>query len=70
MIEFIRMKNNKTGFFAIMSIVLCFVLGLFLLVTLDGYKLSEISLSTLQYSVYTVFSEFGFFILPVIAIHY
>lgn len=69
MIEFIRMKNNKTGFFAIMSIVLCFVLGLFLLITLDGYKLSEISLSTLQYSIYTVFSQFGFFILPVIAIH-
>lgn len=69
MVEFIRMKNNKTGFFAIMSIVLCFVLGLFLLITLDGYKLSEISLSTLQYSVYTVFSQFGFFILPVIAIH-
>lgn len=69
MIEFIRMKNNKTGIFAIISIVLCFVLGLFLLVTLDKYTFSEISLSTLQYSIYTVFSQFGFLILPVIAIH-
>ena len=66
-IEFRRLKNNKNGVLAILSCILCFILGYFLLITLDGYTFTQISLSQLQYSIYTVFSQFGFFIFPVLS---
>ena len=67
--EIRRMKNNHIGLFSILACVLCAILGLFLLVSLDGYSIKDISLGLLQYSVYTVYTQFGFFIFPVIPIY-
>ena len=70
MIDLIRTKNNHMGLYAISVCILMGILGLFLLVSLDGYKFAEISLGMLQYSIYTVYTQFGFFIFPVLAINF
>lgn len=69
MIELKRIKNNHIGIYSILACILSGVLGFFLLISLDGYKFEEISLGLLQYSVYTVYTQFGFFIFPVLAIY-
>lgn len=69
MLEIKMLKNSKNGLIIIFSSILAFVLGLLLLVSLDGYKLEEISVSMLQYSVYTVYTQFGFFIFPIIPMY-
>ena len=50
MIELYRIKNNHIGLFSVMVCILMGILGLILLVSLDGYKLDEISIGLLQYS--------------------
>ena len=62
--ELKRCVNNKTCLYAILSCFLAFVLGYFLLITIDHRE--AISLNDLYYSVYTVYSQFGFLIFPVI----
>ncbi|MCI8314369.1 MAG: hypothetical protein HFH74_04850 [Lachnospiraceae bacterium] len=69
MIELYRIKNNHIGLFSVMVCILMGILGLILLVSLDGYKLDEISIGLLQYSIYTVYTQFGFFVLPVLSIY-
>lgn len=69
MIELYRIKNNHIGFFSVMVCILMGILGLILLVSLDGYQFDEISMGLLQYSIYTVYTQFGFFVLPVLSIY-
>lgn len=69
MIELKRIKNNYIGLYSILTCILSGILGLFLLISLDGYKFQEVSLGLLQYSIYTVYTQFGFFIFPVLAIY-
>ncbi|MDK2802860.1 MAG: hypothetical protein KFW09_05760 [Oscillospiraceae bacterium] len=66
MLEFKILKNSKNGIMLIGSSILCFILGFILLVSLDGYSPSEISIYQLQYSIYTVYTQFGFFIFTII----
>lgn len=70
MIDLLRIKNNHIGIYAVFVCILMGVLGLFLLVSLDGYRFTEISLGMLQYSIYTVYTQFGFFIFPVLSINF
>ena len=69
LVELYRIKNNHIGLFSVMVCILMGVLGLILLVSLDGYRLDEISMGLLQYSIYTVYTQFGFFVLPVLSIY-
>lgn len=62
--ELKRCINNRTCIYAILSCFLAFILGYFLLITIDHRTV--ISLNDLYYSVYTVYSQFGFLIFPVI----
>lgn len=69
MIELYRIKNNHIGLIFIAVCILMGILGLILLVSLDGYSFDEISMGLLQYSIYTVYTQFGFFVLPVFSIY-
>lgn len=68
-IELMRARNNHVGIYMIFACILCGVLGFFLLVSLDGYAFREVTRGVLQYSIYTVYTQFGFFIFPVLAIY-
>lgn len=65
--ELKRSLNNKMYVFTIISCVLSFVLAYILLISIDKYD--TVSISMLQYSAYTVYSQFGFLIFPVIVIY-
>ncbi len=67
-LEFIRSLNNKTYLYVLLSVILCFVLGYILLVSLD--KLDYVSFNELIYSVYTVYTQLGFFIFTVITFNF
>ena len=59
---------NKSYLFTFISVALCFVLGYILLVSIDEVPTSEITNTLLFESVYTVFTQFGMLIFPVIVI--
>lgn len=59
-LEIKMLRNTKDGLMIILSSILGLILGFLLLVSLDGYKPYEISLNLFEYSVYTVYTQFGF----------
>jgi len=63
-LELKRSINNKTYIFALASCVLSFILGYILLISID--KLETVPLNDFWFSVYTVYTQFGFLIFPVI----
>ncbi len=66
-LEFVRSINNKIYLYSLISCLLSFILGYILLISLD--KVEYVSLIDFRYSVYTVYTQFGFFIFTVIAIY-
>lgn len=66
MLEFKILKNSKSDIMIIGCCMLCYILGFILLISLDGYAPREITISQLQYSIYTVYTQFGFFIFPIL----
>lgn len=64
--EFKKNVKNKYFLFYIMTAIICFVLGYVLLVSLD--KISRPSIGELYISIYTVFTQFGMLIFPVLVI--
>lgn len=69
LIEFKRSIINKNYLYSLITIALCFVLGFILLVSIDKIKINDITLNVLFQSVYTVFTQFGMLILPIIVIY-
>ena len=61
-------KNIKNHFFLfyLLTVAICFVLGYVLLVSLD--KISNPTISELYVSIYTVITQFGMLIFPVLII--
>lgn len=66
--EFKRSLINKNYIFTFISVALCFVLGYILLISIDEVPMSEITIKLLFESVYTVFTQFGMLIFPIIII--
>jgi putative peptide transport system permease protein len=64
-LELQRMKNNFLHMYIIILCLLCGILGVFLLISLDKYTVNEIPQGLLQYSIYTVYTQFGYFIFPI-----
>lgn len=62
-----RSINNKSYLFCFTTIILCFALGYILLVSMD--KIENVNLKQLFFSAYTVFTQFGMMIFPIVIIH-
>lgn len=62
-----RSINNKSYLFCIGSIILCFILGYILLVSID--KIEQVQLNQLLLSVYTVLTQFGMMVFPFVTIY-
>lgn len=56
--------RNKNVFFYLITVAICFLLGYFLLASLD--KIIYPSIEELYISIYTVYTEFGMIIFPVL----
>ncbi len=69
MIELTILKNSKIGLIIIGCCLACLVFAFVLLVGIDGYPPSEVSIDILQYSVYTVYTQFGFLLFSVMPIY-
>lgn len=65
--EIKRSINNRNFLICIATVVLSFVLGYILLVSID--KIKYVTLKQLFFSVYTVFTQFGMMIFPIIIIY-
>lgn len=70
LIELKRIKNNHLGLYIVVISILSGILGLVLMLTLDKMSFSEVTLGEIQYSIYTVYTQFGFFFFPVLAIYH
>lgn len=68
MLEIKMLKNTYHGAIIVFNSILCSLLGFLLLVSLDGYAPTEITISQLQYSIYTVYTQFGIFVFSIIPI--
>lgn len=64
--EFKKNIKNRYFLFYVITVVICFVLGYVLLVSLD--KISNPSIGELYISIYTVFTQLGMLIFPVLVI--
>lgn len=65
--EIKRSINNRNFLFCIATVVLSFVLGYILLISIDRIK--YITIKQLFFSVYTVFTQFGMMIFPIVVIN-
>lgn len=65
--EIKRSINNKSFLFCIATVTLAFVLGYILLISID--KAETVTLRQLLFSVYTVFTQFGMMMFPIIIIY-
>lgn len=65
--EIKRSINNRNFLFCIATVVLSFVLGYILLVSID--KFENVTLKQLFFSVYTVFTQFGMMIFPIVVMY-
>ncbi len=64
--EIKRTINNKSCIFCVGIVILCFILGYFLLVGID--KIKNVTIEQLLFSTYTVFTQFGQMIFPFVVI--
>ena len=64
--EFRKDVKNRYFIYYLATVIICFVLGYVLLVSLD--KISNPSLEELFISIYTVFTQFGMLIFSVLTI--
>ena len=64
--EFRKNVKNRYFIYYLATVIICFVLGYVLLVSLD--KISNPSLEELFISIYTVFTQFGMLIFSVLTI--
>ncbi len=69
MIEFTMLKNSKIGLTIIGCCLACLVFAFVMLVGMDGYAPSEVSIDMLQYSVYTVYTQLGFLLFSAMSIY-
>lgn len=67
-LEFKRSLNNKSFLFCFLTVLLSFVLGYILLVSID--KIENVTIQQLFYSVYTVFVQLGMMIYSIIIIYF
>lgn len=65
--ELKRSINNRSFLFCIATVTLSFVLGYILLISID--KVKYVTLKQLFFSVYTVFTQFGMMIFPLVIIY-
>lgn len=64
--EFKKNIKNRYFLFYLLTVVICFLLGYVLLLSLD--KIAHPSIGELYISVYTVFTQLGMLIFPVLVI--
>lgn len=67
--ELNRSIINKTHVYSFIMVSLCFILGYILLVSIDKIRPQDLTLEMLFKSVYTVFTQFGVLIFPIIVIY-
>ncbi|SFU85030.1 putative peptide transport system permease protein [Clostridium sp. DSM 8431] len=65
--EIKRTINNKVFLFCISTVMLAFILGYILLVSID--KIEDVTLNQFFFSVYTVFTQFGMLFFSIIIIY-
>lgn len=66
-LEFKRSINNKSFLFCLATVLLSFILGYILLVSLD--KVENVTINQLFFSVYTVMAQLGTMIFSIVIIH-
>lgn len=66
-LEIKRSINNKSFLFCLLTVVLSFILGYILLVSMD--KIENVTINQLFFSVYTVFTQFGTMIFSIVIIY-
>lgn len=69
MIELNILKNNKTGLIIMGCCLICPVFAYILLIGVDGHLPNEVSIAMLQYGVYVVYTQFGFFLFTAIPMY-
>lgn len=67
-LEFKRSLNNKSFLFCFFTVLLSFVLGYILLISID--KIENVTIQELFFSVYTVFTQLGMMIFSIIIIYF
>lgn len=67
-LEFKRSLNNKSFLFCFLTVLLSFVLGYILLISID--KIENVTIQQLFFSVYTVFTQLGMMIFSIIIIYF
>ena len=67
MLEFKRSINNRSFIFCFLTVLISFILGYILLISID--KIEVVTLKQLYFSVYTVFTQFGIMIFSIVILY-